>query len=446
MSLMTEPISASSLGEEKTSTVQAQPQSYAAVVNKRPPVRNRPTLFKHDLNVTIVDGDSIVQVPDEIFEDAAPLWDDLIIGRFPSTAPHVAKVHVIVNKIWSLGDKSIKIDAFAASENTIKFRIRDSSVRAMVLRRGMWNIVDRLMIVSKWSPVIEDSQPELQVLPMWVTVKNIPNSMFTWKGISFLTSALGEPKRLHPDTELCKSFEEAKVFVEVDLSKDLPKCFRFKSDKGIDAVVEYTYPWLPRRCLTCSKWGHLQDGCLSKEKPNQVQVVQVQEAQNKLNDESQSTLQINETQSQETVMEVDQQTLIGNEVVISDSSNSTKEEVWHSVSPTRAGKQRDQSLVEQTSYASPSRFSPLVVEEEEPSREEGEFDISAADLVGADNATELLTEQENSKNMEVLDMQTTRPSLPRASKNQHKVLSDPGTQNTKVNPSGTSKRDSKKKT
>lgn len=53
---------------------------------------------------------------------------------------------------------------------------------------------------------------------------------------------MGDPKRLNPDTLLCKSFEEANIFVEADLSKDLPQSFRFQYDKGVDVVVEFKYP------------------------------------------------------------------------------------------------------------------------------------------------------------------------------------------------------------
>lgn len=90
------------------------------------------------------------------------------------------------------------------------------------------------MVVSKWSPIIEDTQPEIKSIPMWKILKNVPHQMYSWKGLGFLASAIGEPKRLHPDTELYKSFYVAKVFVEADMSKDLPQSYRFKSEKGID--------------------------------------------------------------------------------------------------------------------------------------------------------------------------------------------------------------------
>lgn len=107
----------------------------------------------------MLDGASTVEVKrvivkdfhnKEVVKDSVPLWEDFLTGKFLDAAPHVAKVHVIVNKIWTLGDKSIRIDAFPVKETTIKFRIRDSSVRARILRRGMWNIADIQILVSEW--------------------------------------------------------------------------------------------------------------------------------------------------------------------------------------------------------------------------------------------------------------------------------------------------------
>lgn len=125
----------------------------------------------------------------------------------------------------------------------------------------MWNIADIPMLVSKWTPILEDAQPEITKMPMWVINYKVPHSMFSWKGLGFLASKVGDPKRLHPETETCKNFEEAKVFVEVNMMKELPKDFTFAIATGKEETVEYTYPWLPPRCTTCGKWGHFEEGC-----------------------------------------------------------------------------------------------------------------------------------------------------------------------------------------
>lgn len=54
--------------------------------------------------------------------------------------------------------------------------------------------------------------------------------MFRWKGLNLLISPLDETKKLHPEIVWAKNFEEASVFVEVDIEKKLPECFSFKSN------------------------------------------------------------------------------------------------------------------------------------------------------------------------------------------------------------------------
>lgn len=146
-------------------------------------VNNKPTLRKHNFKNSEATG--VVAVSAAVLQDV-PLWEDLLVGHFLTTAPHVAKVHVIVNKIWPLGDKSIKIDVYVVNEKMIKFRIKDAATRSRVLRRGMWNIADIPMLVSKWTPIIEEAQPAISTMPLWVTIKNVPHSMFSWgrSGIS----------------------------------------------------------------------------------------------------------------------------------------------------------------------------------------------------------------------------------------------------------------------
>lgn len=152
-----------------------------------------------------------------------PLWNDLLEGRFLEKTPHVARIHYIVNKIWPLGDKSIKMDVFEVFETTVKLRIKNADTRKRVLRRGMWKIANIPMVLSKWALEEEEAEfEEITTIPMWIIMKNVPHRMFSWKGLGFIASAVGKPKRLHPDTLLCNSFEETKVFVEANMTKELP--------------------------------------------------------------------------------------------------------------------------------------------------------------------------------------------------------------------------------
>ncbi|KAL0734549.1 hypothetical protein Bca4012_010759 [Brassica carinata] len=225
-----------------------------------------PYLKEHVVDLEIKDGKELVEVPDEVIQNTVPLWEDLVVGKFPTTAPHVARVHIIVNKIWTLGNKAIRIDSFEMNETMIKFRIKDEATRNRIVRRGMWNISGMPMVVSKWAPVTEEEEEvEIKTIPMLIKNKNVPPRMFSWEGLGFIPSAVGKPKRLHPDTLLCTSFEEEKVFVEAEVAKGFPKKHRFKSKLGVDAEVEFVYPWLPSRCSICQKWGHVTKDCKANE-------------------------------------------------------------------------------------------------------------------------------------------------------------------------------------
>lgn len=226
---------------------------------------------KQKFEVVEVDGQEKVVVPKEVFLGAKPLWEDFLVGNIlNSKAPHVGKIHMIVNKIWRLGDKSTLIDVLEVNESTVKFRVRNEAMRHRILNRRMWNIMGLPMIISKWTPYSEDVQPALKSIPLWVTLSNVPLTMFTDKGLEFLASVVGKPVRLHPKTEACESFEEAKILVEADLTKDLPKEYILSGEEEgeLDAVIHYSYPWLSPHCQVCKKWGHLRDSCLlEKQKP-----------------------------------------------------------------------------------------------------------------------------------------------------------------------------------
>lgn len=241
-------------GNQRLKLIEEKKHSWVNVV------KNKQSLTNHTIEVmAMANGSGVVEIPEDVVEESVPLWEDFLEGRFMSEAPHVAKIHVIVNKIWPLGEKSIRIDVYPVNKTVVKFRIKDKATRLRVLCRGMWNLADIPLILSKWSPVEEQEEVEIKKIPMWITLKNVPNNMYSWSGIGFIASAVGKPIRLHPEIELCSTFEETKVFVEADMSKELPKMYRFRSKSGIDAEIEFTYPWLPPRC---SKWGHILSSCV----------------------------------------------------------------------------------------------------------------------------------------------------------------------------------------
>lgn len=450
--------SVSQLGDVSSS--QIKQQSYAAVVNKRP------SLKKHDFEVSLEDGIPTIEVPNEVIKGSVPLWEDFLVGRFPSTAPHVAKIHVIVNKIWSLGDKSVKIDVYENSATSVKFRIRDISTRLRVLRRGMWNIAGLPMILAKWSPFPEETQPQITSMPLWVTLKNVPHSMYSWEGLGFLTSPIGNPIRLHPETELCSNFEEAKVFVEVNLQKSLPNSFRFKLNPEEDAIVDFAYPWLPPRCSCCSKWGHLEDICATKHSSQsktkavdkEVELEEGEVIAENVADFVQTISKAPENEDKSSTPRADEELPLNK-----DSAKNVEVELptgdpegWSVVSPGKGCKSNDKINSPlgygEVSILSNSRYSVLEVNEEDLESDKikdkapEEVMIPNREVVSPTRIT-MDDSIETKRKAETQRLTTTsRAALPRQARNAQQATSESFTQKAKdLPPSASSRRNSKKR-
>lgn len=92
----------------------------------------------------------------------------------------------------------------------------------------MWNLAGIPVVMSKWSPFVEEDQPEEKSMPLWVHLKNVPINMVSWKGLSLIASPVGVPARFHPETAQCINLKLPKIFVNADLTKELPRAMNFK--------------------------------------------------------------------------------------------------------------------------------------------------------------------------------------------------------------------------
>ncbi|CAN6904458.1 unnamed protein product, partial [Brassica oleracea] len=239
-------------------------------------------------------------------------------------------------------------------------------------------------------------------------------NMFSWKGLSFLSSPVGIPDRLHPETAQCVDFKVAKIFVNADLTKELPRVVTFKV-QGKEARVEYSYPWLPTKCTRCGKWGHSVQTCAVKENSR---------------DENMSQNAVEEAVIQEKGVEVgeDHDVQAVDETCADQTENMEKEnEVkkvleyeWKTVSPGKVGRSAEKRgkdiEQEHDSILSNSRFSVLSFDEEDGEIVERMEEAEKGDLEEVEKSVEETTETQTSlreelKNLGVEEIQEKETQL-----------------------------------
>ncbi|CAF2038728.1 unnamed protein product, partial [Brassica napus] len=239
--------------------------------------------------------------------------------------------------------------------------------------RGAKDIVDEGSTVGK-SDFEAVSKKEI---PSWVDVAQDKKVLkkFDVEGLSFITSAVGFPDRLHPETVACSNLEVAKVFAKVDISKPLPKEINFTRN-GKEFVVGFHYPWLPSRCKLCDKWGHTTEVCVLKGKevnlPPKGISTEDEVSLKSLHTHSDVEVQVEHleiTKGDEVLDVVEtQQEIVNVDVGENEVGGETN---WALVSPTKVGRSPGRtSCQSEDIHISVSKFAVLSVEEEQ---EEGEI-------------------------------------------------------------------------
>ncbi|KAL0727335.1 hypothetical protein Bca4012_023428 [Brassica carinata] len=417
--------------------------STEVLVDQSPPIKQskepwvsvaqgKQVLKKFEFEMLESEGKKSIEVPSMIIEKGNPLWEDFVVARFLETAPHVAKVHMIVNKIWAFGEKDQKLDVYEMDETTMRIRITNERVRGKVVRRGMWNIAGVPMIVSNWSP--EEDASKASLIPLWVHVTGVPISMYSWDGLSFITSAVGVPDHLHSETLACKNFDIAKVFVKADLSKDLPDMIDYNI-QGTVTTVCFTYPWLPPKCTNCGRWGHYETFC--KETKKEVEVEKTSKpAEKKAENQLEGVMQ----KSAEKVVENGEKKSLKESSPLSESGgeqNAEKREMkgreWEKVYVEKAGRSPKSHDLKfgQVMIATPSRYAALrnsdekgeEIQEDTDEVEEGEV-VVVEEIENED--AEDVCQRRIEESIEAKKGRI-RQTLPRQSKTNHRLFQGRGT-------------------
>lgn len=99
--------------------------------------QEKKVLRKYDVEILNKDGVHMVEIPDEVLENPTPLWEDFVVGKFLDLAPHVAKVHMVLNRIWKYGDPSTRVEVYEVNPTTMRFKVSSLKAREKILRRGM---------------------------------------------------------------------------------------------------------------------------------------------------------------------------------------------------------------------------------------------------------------------------------------------------------------------
>ncbi|KAJ0258202.1 hypothetical protein HA466_0070390 [Hirschfeldia incana] len=195
-----------------------------------------------------------VRIPSAIFMEGAARHREFVALTFLDKTPSIGKIHAFLSYLWGKGKK---IEVFSNSSGTIVARIKSDELKQRILEAQLWHIDGDTFIVQEWSHKFSYSKPNLEAVPIWVKLSNVPCDLITEVGLFHIGGALGHPI----DVRNLNGFSSGEVQVRIDLSKPLPKLIELETDDGDVITVEASYLRLPRVCSHCRIVGHRESAC-----------------------------------------------------------------------------------------------------------------------------------------------------------------------------------------
>lgn len=190
-------------------------------------------------------------------------WSNFIRGSLNAKGMKLGFVPPLVNEGKSVAHLlASEVDASSKKwmNSVIFYVIGMKPTMAAVYRfiAYQWNTVAK--------PKVFMHDEVLRSVPIWVKLLNLPLNCWSMDSLSRITSVLGVPVCADECTTRQLRISFARVLVDIDVTKPLPKAIWIQDPNGNQVEQTVRYEWTPPFCKTCNKVGH---DCLSKKKPEQ---------------------------------------------------------------------------------------------------------------------------------------------------------------------------------
>ncbi|XP_039020242.1 uncharacterized protein LOC120152010 [Hibiscus syriacus] len=172
-----------------------------------------------------------------------------------------------VDLMWG---KAAPVKVSLAGSNLFVFSFDNSLARDWVLENGPWHVQHKPLFLRKWEPNLKELHFDLDRMPIWIQLFNVPLELFSKKGLSYIASAIDKPLHMDSITASRARLEYARVCVEISVGSKIPDFVDVLLYDESVVRIKIFVPWLPASCVECMKFGHLMKFCPLGKKKEQV--------------------------------------------------------------------------------------------------------------------------------------------------------------------------------
>ncbi|KAI8537357.1 hypothetical protein RHMOL_Rhmol09G0017700 [Rhododendron molle] len=255
-------------------------------------------LSKHLKKFPIVYENGQVMIPTKIFENGALKWKNAIVGCFVDKRLSYFQVRSWAQRVWKIDAE----DVVTLDNKFFVFNFRDVAALDYILENGPYFYGGKHIVIKKWHPGMHLTKGAFSSVPVWVKLYNVPLESWTEDGLSYIASYIGNPLYLDDFTQDHSRLTFARVCIEVDEAKEIPKSFVVN--------LGYVKPQAPPPQVWQAKEIVRQEGpiiqeCVAKERVGQVvPVIQKQAAKERVDGDKGEWVEVKRKKAQRTPLAI----------------------------------------------------------------------------------------------------------------------------------------------
>lgn len=222
--------------------------------------RIEPKLALKYVEPVIINGRKVAKPSPEVFRKGAQKWENTLVGQVLGFSYPISTVRRMVETQWK---KFSPVKIFSTAHNMLLFKFPNSKGCQEALVQN-WFVKDQPLILRRWKPGLKLEGFKLDSVPIWVKISDIPYDLWTEDGLSSIASLVGKPLQMDMLTSEGDKLHYAKVYVEVDLSGDLPSEVEVIMEDDSSHFAKVEYMGKPVLCGHCKRVGHEEKDCWAK--------------------------------------------------------------------------------------------------------------------------------------------------------------------------------------
>lgn len=203
-------------------------------------------------------NDDPIPLPIDVVNQAAAENRFIIMGR--PVMPRRQNLRSIVSAMPRLWGQAGLVHGRIVEGRRFQFVFPSEESMETVLRRGPWAFADRMIVLQRWTPLMNVQM--LNFIPFWIQVRGIPLQYMNQEVVAHIGRALGMLMDIDYDQAAAQQVEYVRVRLNWQIDQPLRFQRNFQFTPGVNTLLRFRYKRLRGFCEVCGMLTHDSGACL----------------------------------------------------------------------------------------------------------------------------------------------------------------------------------------